>query len=384
MKRSLILAFIVGLSSIGGALGCDEVPSSAAAAGASGASGAAGTAGTAGAAGSSTGQPDPYTVGDPFEVTVPETGRVFVDLDKLALAGEKDNWDLAFEGRDIFSNGGDSGIGKGAAFGPLDLEEFLLDVIPEHPFLIRDADGSAFARWYAYDSMEHVLYGRYHVFGVRRAMTLYKVQILGFYGEVQGAPVAAVYSLRYAHASSAGVDPTVTLMDVDATAGGSMGTDADPSACINLETAKVDLLLPADAAKSAAWDICLRRANISVNGKNADVTAVDLDREKTEDEKLQDVMKLTADSELPRFEAVKYDDLADPSLPWAGDRILSAFTDKWTEPGVSPLEPSKVAWLVAGADGYTPFLVLFESLKGATADNPGTVRMRVKKLKKTF
>jgi hypothetical protein len=381
MKRSLIFACIAGISMMGGGLGCDEVPSATASAGASGASGAAGAAGEGG---STAGQPDPYTQGTPFEVTVPATGRVFVDLDKLEVAKEIDNWDLAFEGRDIFTNGGDSGIGRGAAFGPLDLEEFLLDTIPEHPFLIKDTDGSAFARWYAYDPSEHVLYGRYHVFGVRRATTLYKVQILGFYGEVQGAPVAAIYSLRYARAASAGLDPTMTLMDVDATAGGSMGTDADPSACLTLETGKVDLLLPSEAAKSAAWDLCLRRANIAVNGKSAGVEAVDLDRDKTEDEKVEEVMKRTADSELAHFDAVKYDDLADPGLPWAGDRVLSAFTDRWTEPGSSPLELSKTAWLVAGADGYTAFLVLFESLKGATADNPGTVKMRVKKLKKTF
>jgi hypothetical protein len=378
MTQSQFFAYFAGiLFACGGALGCDEVP------------GDAGTTGTAGAGGgtTTTTEEDPFASGAALDVAVPAKGRVFVDLDTKALVDTASPWDLAFEGPDVFTNGGESGSGMGAAFGPLDATEFISDEIPEYPFLIEDESGGAFVRWYAYDPSMHVLYGRYHVFGVRRAGALYKVQVLGFYGDVQGAPVAAIYSLRYARVTEASIDATMTLAGVDATAGGSMGGDSDPSACVVLATGKVLSLLPAEAAASSEWDLCFRRANISVNGQlggPGGVEGVDLDRDKTSKEKLADVMLLTAESELAHFDAVKLADLSEPQLPWTGDRIISAFSDHWTEHGVSPLAPAKLAWLVAGADGTTAFLVGFESFTGATADHPGTVRLRVKTLKKSL
>jgi len=373
-KRSFLPCFIGFSLACGGALGCDDLPR---------------TSGAGGSGGGTTTSPDaePFASGTPLDVVVPETGRVYVDLDTVALADEKDTWDLAFERHDVFTNGGESGPGMGKAFGPLDALEFVSDEIPEYPFLVRDDPGGAFVDWYAYDGAEHTLYGRYHVFGVRRGEALYKVQVLGFYGEVQGAPVAAIYSMRYARVTEQGIEPTTALEDIDATAGGSAGTDDDPSACVALETGKVELLLPAEATASPGWDLCFRRAAISVNGGlggPGGVEAVDLDRDKNAKEKLADVMARTAESELGHFDAVTFAVLSDPALPWTGDRIVSAFTDLWTTPGKSPLEPQEYAWLVAGADGTTAFLVAFESFTGATADHPGTVHLRARKLKKSL
>src|SRR5262245_17439821 len=113
MKKSLLVAGIVSISSVLGSFGCDEVP------------GDAGTSGAAGSGSTTTTEQDPFSVGTPFDVPVPDSGRVFVDLDKPALVKEIDNWDLAFEGPDVYTNGGDSGIGKGAAFGPVDINDFL-------------------------------------------------------------------------------------------------------------------------------------------------------------------------------------------------------------------------------------------------------------------
>lgn len=341
-------------------------------------------AGGQGGGGTTTTEADPFASGTAMDVTVPDKGRVYVDLDTLATVDASATWELAFEGKDIFTNGGESGTGLGKAFGPVDVADFASDEVPFYPFLIEDEPGGAFVKWYAYDPSAHVLYGRYHVFGVRRQGALYKVQVLGFYGEVAGAPVAAIYSLRYAAVNAGGPGATQTLMDVDATAGGSMGTENDPSACLSLATGQLDLLLPAEAVANPDWDLCFRRAAISVNGGlggPGGVEAVDLDRDKTKDEKLDEVMTRTAESELSRFEAVSYADLTEPSLPWTGDKILSAFTDKWLEPGASPVEPAYVIWMVVGADGSTVFLVAFESFDGATDQGPGTVHMRVKKLK---
>lgn len=374
MIRHSFLPCLVGISlACGATLGCDDLPSSSTTEGSGG--------------GTTTSPDDPFASGTPLDVVVPESGRVYVDLDTVALAEATDTWELAFEGADVFTNGGESGPGECKAFGPLDATEFATGEIPEYPFLIEDAPGGAFADWYAYEPAEHVLYGRYHVFGVRRPDALYKVQILGFYGEVQGAPVASIYSIRYARVTGDTVEPTTTLTDIDATAGGSMGTDQDPSACLSLETGTVKLLLPSEAATSPDWDLCFRRAAISVNGElggPGGVEAVDLDRDKSAKEKLADVMARTAESELAHFEAVAEADLSAPGLPWTGDRIVSAFTDLWTVPGSSPLEPQQYAWLVAGADGTTAFVVGFEGFTGATATHPGTVHLRARKLKKSL
>jgi hypothetical protein len=372
MKTRTSLFTCVAAASIAGvlALGCDEL-------------GPSGSGGSGGSGGSATGG-DPFASGTALDVPVPESGRTWVDLDLPAVTDENTTWELAFEGQGVFTNGGESGTGMGKAFGPLDPADFLSEEVPYYPFLVEDEPGGAFVDWYAYDGSEHVLYGRYHVFGVRRAGTLYKVQVLGFYGEVAGAPVAAVYSLRYAPVTDAGPGPTTTLTDIDATAGGSMGTENDPSACVALATGDVQLLPPSQAVASPDWDLCFRRAAISVNGGlggPGGVEAVDLDRDKTKDEELAGVMMLTADSELPRFDAVDYADLTEPSLPWTGDEIVSAFTDLWLEPGVSPIAPEHFAWLVVGADGTTVFLVGFDGFTGATATHPGTVHMRIRKLK---
>src|SRR6185369_1614687 len=132
-----------------------------------------------------------------------------------------DAWELEFKGADVFTNGGVSGSGKGSAFGPLTADTMKESTVPtEVPFMTDDFTGGPFIDWFAYDNTNHVLYGRFHVYGVRRGTELYKVQILGFYGEQLGAPVAAVYSLRYAPVTAGGSGATVTLDMVDGTAGG--------------------------------------------------------------------------------------------------------------------------------------------------------------------
>lgn len=378
MKNRFVFPCIVGFF-LGGTLGCDEIPSNP--------TGSGGSAPTGSGGGSTTSEPDPFAGGTPLDVPVPTSGRVYVDLDTAALVTATDPWDLAFEGRGVFTNGGESGTAMGAAFGPLDPLEFPSDEIPEYPFLIEDEPGGAFVDWYAYDPSVHVLYSRYHVFGVRREGVIHKVQVMGFYGDVQGAPVAAVYSLRYAAVGGATAQETTTLKDIDATAGGSAGTDADPSACLVLATGQILPLLPAEAATSSEWDICFRRASITVNGGlsgPAQVDAVDLDRESSAKEKLADLMQRTAESELPHFDAISEANFSAVALPWTTDRIVSAFTDFWIAPDTSPLAPAEHAWLVAGADGTTAFVVGFESFTDATADHPGTVHLRFNRRKKSL
>lgn len=358
-------------------LGCEEVPGL----DGSGGGGSAGSASGGGETGG--GGADPFAGGTPVEVEVPEEGRVWLDLDTQTVAGDGDGeWDLAFEGVDVFTNGGASGSGKGAAFGPFEAAAFVGDEVPEHPFLIEDESGGAFVDWFAYDGSDHVIYSRFHVYGVRRADALYKVQILGYYGDLQGAPTSGIYSLRVAAVGDE-VGATKVIEGLDATAGGPSGGDDAESACVVLETGETLMLTLAEAAASTKWDLCFRRASVAVNGDlggPGEVTAVDLDRAATEGESLEEVKARSAASELGRFDAVVASTLSDPTLPWRGDRIVSAFSDHWIEPGSAPLSPVAATWLVAGSNGTSPFLIAFDRFTGATAAHPGTVRVVVKPL----
>ena len=141
---------------------------------------------------------NPFATGSKLlRVPVPASGTTFVKLDGpdvANLAGDgKDSlaWDLAFTGYDIFTNSGPSGKGKALAFGPYDSAVFISDVAPEAPFITPDKSGGAFLYWYKYEGAPaHALWSRFHVFGVKDGDKLYKVQVIGYYGERQGAPVS--------------------------------------------------------------------------------------------------------------------------------------------------------------------------------------------------
>jgi hypothetical protein len=352
-------------------IGCEEIPDT-----------GTGGGGAEDGAGGQGGVGDPFDGGVSIDVPVGEE-RVYVDLDEPAIVDEAADWDVAFEGVDVFTNGGVSGSGQGSAFGPNSAPMFLSDEIPEVPFLIEDRAGGAFLDWYDYDNEIHALWSRFHVYGVRRGGELYKLQILGYYGEVQGAPVSGLYKLRIAHVTDTGPEATEIIDQIDATAGGPSGTDADPGACIVLATGEILPLTPDEALASEAWDICLRRDVISVNGGSGgpgDVEAVNFQGADIPTETIEDVRERTEDSELGKFDAVGYAELTDPALAWRGDGIVTAFTNKWLEPGVEPIAPAVITWFVVGSDGSSPFYIAFTEFVDAAATNPGTIKLRVKRL----
>jgi hypothetical protein len=325
--------------------------------------------------------------GAPLAVPVPDEGRVFVKLAPPAIvtpAGDgatSTDWDLAFEGLDVYTNSGPSGPGNGGAFGPLDSFVFLADQVPEVPFIQRDASGGAFLGWNLYDNSAHALWSRYHVYGVRDGEKLWKVQILGYYGQLEGAPVSALYKLRYAEVSAGGVGATQTLMDIDGTAGGLSAPGTAPSDCLDFGAGKLVPLTPEEARQSSAWHLCFVRDKISVNGGLSGprgVTAVDLDAGATASETLEQVEAKTALSEQPRFDAMTYDKLTDPKLAYHGDRIVSAFSDSWIDPAKSPRAPALATWLVVAADGAGNHLLAFDGFTSPTDRSPGTVRLRIK------
>jgi hypothetical protein len=329
--------------------------------------------------------------GTAFTVDVPATGRVFVDLDAAAAIDVPDPtmsfaWDLAFEGWEVFTSGGLSGPGDGSAFGPLDLETFIAGERPAVPFLIDDEAGGAFVRWWAYDGSQHVIFSRFHVYGVRDAQSrLFKVQIITFYGEVQGAPVSAIYQVRWAEVTETGSGATQLISDLDATAGGVDAPPTAPSGCLDLATGMPLMLTPDEALASTAWHLCFRRDSISVNGElggPGGVTAVDVDAASLSvEEPVEQVKLLTSESELPRFDATDHDKLTDPALVYRGDRILSAFGTRWYDASKDPREPRQVSWLVVTSDGEGMFLLAFEKFEGANAETPGRMHLRIKRVR---
>jgi hypothetical protein len=337
---------------------------------------------------SSGGSTDP---GVELAALVPESGRVFVDLSGPAVievpegAAASTAWDLAFEGYEVYTNSGLSGPGEGGALGPYGPDIYVSGVDPGSPIITRDAIGGAFLRWYAYDytNPAHALYSRYHVFGVKDGARIWKVQILSYYGDVEGAPVSAMYRLRYAEVKPGGeVSETVELSNIDGTAGGATGSDDSPSECLDLATGERVKLAPKDAAQSSAWHLCFRRETISVNGELGGprgVGAVDLEGALTPSETVEGLAGKTAASELPRFDAVTYEALSGGGLAWRGDRIVSIFADQWAEPAASPPAPVPATWVVVhAADGEARSLVTFSRFEGATAATPHEIIMRVR------
>ncbi len=190
-------------------------------------------------------------------------------------------WDLAFQGRDIFTNGGISGPGNGSAFGPLSAPTFLSDTAPDVPVHLVDRAGGAFLDWNEYDGSAHQVLSRYHVYGIRDGARLFKLQILSYYGGRELSPEAGRYQLRYAEVFESELGPTRDLSDVDARAGGSQPTAADPSACLDLASGRTLALTLAEAAQSDAWHLCLRRDSIAVKGRSAMVDVVEVLGDKT-------------------------------------------------------------------------------------------------------
>ena len=329
---------------------------------------------------------DVFNAGEELSIPVPSTGRVYAKLaSPPALVTPADpktdkGWDLAFEGRDVFTNSGPSGSGASLAFGPLDPIVFLEDVAPEVPFLTGDKSGGAFIRWYFYEGApNHALYSRFHVFGVKDGDKLYKVQILSYYGKRDGAAVAALYKIRYAEVGQ----PAKEAVDLDGTAGGTTAGDPNaPGECIDLGTGARTMLTPEAARASSAWHLCFRRQDISVNGEEGGprgVGAIDFDADATANETFPDVVERTPESELAKFDAIDAASFAGQIL--RGDRVVSAFSGLWTERGANPAAPRNFAWLVVGADGKKRYLVGFARFDGATATSPGTIVMRVKAVK---
>lgn len=328
-------------------------------------------AGNAGTNGELPGMEVVLNVSDDRTLLRLKDGRVDTDAEGNALT----DWDLAFEGWDIFTNSGPSGPGSAQSFGPFDELNFLFGDEPAVPFLRADRTGGVFEGWYAYDGEGPILWSRYHVYAVRDGARLWKVQILRYYGDLMGVEVSALYQVRYAEVTEDGVLETQTL-SVDGTAGGPRGTNEDPSGCLNLATAEVHLLSPSAARAATNWHLCFRRDNISVNGGAGGPGQSSAASLPAEERTLEQLRATTADAELAAFDAVSFASLRTADLSYQEDRVLSSFTDTWFE-GQAPVEG---AWLVVSADGMSRHLLVFTGVEGATERSPGTLTLQVREV----
>lgn len=327
-----------------------------------------------------------FDSGVELRVPVAESARVYVKLSTPAVVAAPADpktsaeWDLAFEGHDIFTNGGVSGAAKGAMFGPLEASSFLGDTAPAVPFLFTDKAGGAFLDWYAYaGAPTHALYSRFHVFGVKDGDRLWKVQILNYYGQRDGAPVSGLYAVRYAEVLPSSVGPTTDVETLDGTAGGPSGGEDATSECLDLASGQRTMLTPAAAQTSNGWHLCFRRTAITVNGGIAGgrgVVAVDLDAAQTAAETVGAVQTRTPASELARFDAANAGAFANAAF--RTDRVVSGFGDAWLDRSSGAIAPANAAWLVVDASGTRKFLLGFTKLEGVTNTTSGTVVMRVK------
>jgi hypothetical protein len=325
---------------------------------------------------------------DLLKLSVAPDSRAFVELSKptqVQVEGsgaESLAWDLALQGRDVFSNGGVSGPGNCSAFGPLSAPTFLSDSAPDTPLLLEDRAGGALLDWYDYVGETHQLFSRYHVYGLRDGERLYKLQILSYYAEQLGGPVSASYRIRYAELLSDGTSgETYELDAIDASAGGNSDDDGERSACVELEGQSVSMLRPDQAAVSNDWHLCFRRETIAVNGGISGprgIAAVDLQAAATPNETEKEIRARSAESELATFEAVHFAELSDEALSWKEDGIATPFAERWLEPGSEPLAPSDSVWFVIAADGAGKYLIRFESLSGDPAVEQASLALRVK------
>ncbi|CAN5450606.1 hypothetical protein BH09MYX1_BH09MYX1_11080 [soil metagenome] len=333
---------------------------------------------------------NPFTTGTPLRVSVPDSGRVYVTLGdpKVVQPGADPkaslDWDLAFEGWEVFTNSGPSGAGKGAGFGPLDAFLFIGDTIPEHPFVSPDKPGGAFLGWYLYTGApDHVLYSRSHVYGVKSGGKLFKVQVRSYYSERDGAPVSALFKVRFAELTSIGAGPTTELDAVDGTAGGASALPSVGSECVDLATGTKVALTPADARVSTAWDLCFRRDAITVNGEIGGPrgdSAVDLDAASTPTETLDTVSTIKDLDAKARFAAITPSSF--DGKTFRGDRVISIFDDAWYVGVDGPKRvPAYASWLVQDAGGTKRYLVAIGSFENPTTSSPGTVVMRIKPVK---
>jgi hypothetical protein len=106
--------------------------------------------------------------------------------------------------------------------------------------------------------------------------------------------------------------------------------------------------------------------------------AVDLQAALTADETEAELKARTAATEQGLFDAQDFAALSDPGLSYRPDGVVTAFAQRWLEPGSEPLALSDSVWLVVGADGAANYLMRFSGLLGDPAIEQATLSLEAK------
>ncbi len=131
-------------------------------------------------------------------ITVAATGATLVDLNVGSSVPLETGWDLKFEGFTIKVNGGMSGPGKGgAALATTGFSETLTAKTADQAYRTDSYAGVFGAnRYYRYNlAGDNRISPTFDVYLIRRGSTVYKLQIIGYYGAT-GQP--RTISFRYA------------------------------------------------------------------------------------------------------------------------------------------------------------------------------------------
>lgn len=333
-------------------------------------------------AGSGAAEPtDDSLPGSPLAIDLVR-GPSFISLHSLQQVNtERSNldWDLMFDGWAIFSNGGASGPGAAAVFGPSDPLDLLFDTVPAVPLREDQAIG-ALSGWYDYSA--GTVRSRRHVYGIESEGKRWKLQVLSYYGsdgDVSG--MSAVMSLRYARVEPEGASEVVTLDGVDATSGGYDMPQVTRAACLDLDDGHIRQLDAEERASDSDWHVCFRRTEAFTNGGLSgpgSVSAADLD----EFANVPSEAEVDATRDLDRFEAIDWDDLADSRLNYRTDEyITSLLLDNWVTGRGAAAQPLNAAWIVRDASGARHYGLLFTRVAEGTERGPGRVELQVKPLK---
>lgn len=196
-----------------------------------------------------------------------------IDAGEETSCDDSSTWDLKFDSdMKLWTNGGVSGSGAGAALGLLSWTDLLswtsATVDPSSgtdvsSVYIEDSAGGVFtdSLWYAYDlEGTHLLYPNDRVYLISDnpsddTAAEYALQVIGYYGG-DGGTTSGYPRLRWINRSA---PDTVNTQTYDA-------TDSDAWVYISLATGEVLDLDDTTAQDSTAWDIAVRRYEVKLNG----------------------------------------------------------------------------------------------------------------------
>ena len=118
-------------------------------------------------------------------VDVPATGSVRVSLGDGATTTSATAWDLRWDGWTLRANGGVSGSGKAAVASTADAFEAITTAAVDARAYASDRYAGVFATkpWYSYNLLgDHRVSPNFNVYLIKRGETVYKVQLVDYYG----------------------------------------------------------------------------------------------------------------------------------------------------------------------------------------------------------